>query len=254
MEIYYSIVAFIFGIVLGSFYNVVGYRLPRNQSLIKPASHCTNCNHRLGASELVPIFSYIFQGGKCKNCKAKISPFYMTFELLTGILFMLSYIVFGPTIDFIISIIFVSMAIIVIISDYQTMIIPDEVLIFSGILIFICQFIDGGLNLIVNSLINGMISFIIMLLIKLFGDYLFKKESMGGGDIKLMFIFGMIFGWKMAIISIFLASFIALPISLILYFKNKGNIIPFGPFLCISGLIILLDKIDFTFIVNLLTK
>lgn len=254
MEIYYSIVTFIFGTVLGSFYNVVGYRLPRNQSLINPASHCTNCNHRLGASELVPIFSYIFQGGKCKNCKAKISPFYMIFELLSGILFMLSYIIFGPTIDFIISIIFVSMAIIVIISDYQTMIIPDEVLIFSLISILICQFISGGLDLIIISLTNGIISFGIMFLIKIFGDYLFKKESMGGGDIKLMFIFGMVFGWQMSIISIFLASFIALPISLILYFKNKGNIIPFGPFLCISGFIILFGKIDLNLIINLLTK
>jgi leader peptidase (prepilin peptidase) / N-methyltransferase len=178
----------------------------------------------------------------------------MTFELLTGILFMLSYIIFGFSIDFIISIIFVSMAIIIIISDYQTMIIPDEVLIFSGISILICQFISGGLNLIINSLISGIISFGIMLLIKMFGDYLFKKESMGGGDIKLMFIFGLVFGWQMSIISIFLASFIALPISLILYFKNKGNIIPFGPFLCISGLIILLGKIDFNLILNLLTK
>ena len=254
MEIYYSIVAFIFGTVLGSFYNVVGYRLPRNQSLIKPASHCTNCNHRLGASELVPIFSYVFQGGRCKNCKANISPFYMIFELLTGILFTLSYIVFGPTYNFIIAIIFVSMAVIIIISDYQTMIIPDEVLIVSGILIFICQFLSGGTSLIIQSLSGGIISFSIMLLIKMFGDYLFKKESMGGGDIKLMFIFGMVLGWKMAIASIFLASFIALPVSLILYFRKKENIIPFGPFLCISALILLLAKIDFNTLINLLTK
>lgn len=254
MEIYYSIMAFIFGTVLGSFYNVVGYRLPRNQSLIKPASHCTNCNHRLGASELVPIFSYIFQGGRCKNCKANISPFYMTFELLTGILFMLSYIIFGPTYEFIIAIIFVSMAIIIIISDYQTMIIPDEVLIVSGILILICQFLSGGISLVIKSLSGGIIAFSIMILIKMFGDYLFKKESMGGGDIKLMFIFGMVLGWQMSIISIFLASFIALPISLILYLIKKENIIPFGPFLCISALIILLSKIDFNFIINLLTK
>ena len=93
-----------------------------------------------------------------------------------------------------------------------------------------------------------------MLLIKMFGDYLFKKESMGGGDIKLMFIFGMVLRWKMSIVSILLASFIALPVSLILYFRKKENIIPFGPFLCISALILLLAKIDFNTILNLLTK
>jgi len=254
MTVYYAVVSFIFGAVLGSFYNVVGYRLPRNQSLIKPSSHCTNCNHKLGASELVPIFSYIFLGGKCKNCKTKISPFYMTFELLTGILFAIASIVFGQSFEFLIAITFISMAIIIIISDYQTMIIPDEVLIFCGVLILLFQFLSGGLSLIIHSLANGIIAFCVMFLIKLFGDYLFKKESMGGGDIKLMFIFGMLLGWQTTIISIFLASFIALPISLVLYLRKKGNIIPFGPFLCISALILLLGKIDFNTVINLLTK
>jgi len=254
MTVYYAVVSFIFGAVLGSFYNVVGYRLPRNQSLIKPSSHCTNCNHKLGASELVPILSYVFLGGRCKNCKANISPFYMTFELLTGILFAVASILFGQSYEFLIAITFISMAIIIIISDYQTMIIPDEVLIFCGILILIFQFLSGGLSLVVHSLANGVIAFSIMLLIKLFGDYLFKKESMGGGDIKLMFVFGMILGWETTIISIFLASFIALPISLVLYLRKKENIIPFGPFLCISALILLLSKIDFNTIINLLTK
>ena len=75
MFIYYLIVTFIFGTVLGSFYNVVGYRLPKNESLIKPSSHCPKCNHKLGPSELIPILSYIIQRGKCKNCKQKISLF-----------------------------------------------------------------------------------------------------------------------------------------------------------------------------------
>lgn len=253
MTLYYTIVSFIFGTVLGSFYNVVGYRLPREQSLITPSSHCPKCNHKLGASELVPIFSYLFQGRKCKNCKEPISAFYMTFELLTGILFAFAYLIFGLSIEFVIALIFISMSIIIIISDYQTMIIPDEVLIVGGILITICQFMQGT-DVIVNSLANGVIAFAIMLLIKLFGDFIFKKESMGGGDIKLMFIFGMLLGWKMSIMSIFLASFIALPISLILMLKKKEHIIPFGPFLSISGLIILLTQTDFDVIINLLIK
>ena len=76
MELYYTIVSFFFGIVLGSFYNVVGYRLPRGESLIYPSSHCTNCNHKLGILDLFPIFSYLFLGGKCRYCKEKISLFY----------------------------------------------------------------------------------------------------------------------------------------------------------------------------------
>lgn len=253
MELYYSVVLFIFGAVLGSFYNVVGYRLPKGESLITPSSHCTKCNHKLGASELVPIFSYLFQMGKCKNCGVKISPFYMFFELTTAILFSLSYLCFGFSVELFIALVFVSMSIIIIISDYQTMIIPDEVLIVSIILLLIGIFIKGGLSLLVSSVLSGLIAFTIMFSLKLFGDFLFKKESMGGGDIKLMFIFGLVLGWKMTIISIFLASFIGLPISLIVLFTKKDNVIPFGPFLTISALIILLTGLNFDTVIQYFT-
>ena len=76
METYYLFVFFIFGLVFGSFFNVVGYRLPLKMSLIKPASHCPQCDHKLTALELIPVFSYLFQGGKCKNCGKKIPIFY----------------------------------------------------------------------------------------------------------------------------------------------------------------------------------
>lgn len=251
MVIYYTFVIFLFGICLGSFYNVVGYRLPKEESLVYPPSHCTKCNHRLGASELVPIFSYLFLGGKCKCCGDNISLFYPIFELLTGALFVICYWIFGLNIDFIIAITFISTLLIVIISDYQTMIIPDELLIFSSIVLIIEIFIKSGLKVTLLSTGEGIISFMIMLLIKKIGDFLFKKESMGGGDIKLMFLFGLVFGPYMSIISIFIASFIALPVSIITLYKKKEHIIPFGPFLSISAIIIILTKIDFNFIIHL---
>ena len=254
MVIYYSIVVFIFGIVFGSFYNVVAYRLPKGESLIKPASHCTKCNHQLGASELVPIFSYLFLKGKCKNCHDKISPFYTIFELITGILFLISYLIFGFSIEFYIAIIFSSMAVIVFISDYQTMIISDEVLITTIVLLLICFWIKGGVPLVKDALLNGLIAFGSMFLIKILGDFLFKKESMGGGDIKLMFIFGFLLGYELAIISIFIAAFIALPVSLIILFRKKSNIIPFGPFLCISALLLYFSQLNIDDLVNYLIK
>lgn len=254
MVLYYSIVVFVFGIMFGSFYNVVAYRLPKGESLIKPASHCTKCNHRLGASELVPIFSYIFQKGKCKNCGEKISPFYMIFEFITGLLFLLSYLIFGFTIDFYIALVFSSMAVIVTISDYQTMIIPDEVLIATSILLVICNFIKGGIGLVGTSLLSGIIAFGLLFLLKLFGDFVFKKESMGGGDIKLLFVFGLVLGYELSIISIFLAAFICLPFSLIILYIKKTNIVPFGPFLCIGALILYFSRIDFNTLINSLIK
>ena len=254
MDIYYSIVTFIFGAVLGSFYNVVGYRIPKGESLIKPSSHCTKCNHKLGASELVPIFSWIFLGEKCKNCGQKISSFYPIFEFLTGFLFSLSYYIFGFSIDFWISITFISMLLIIIISDYQTMIIPDEVLIPSGILILIELWIkEGNFISMTSHIFDGIVSFLIMLALKKLGDYLFRKESMGGGDLKLMVLLGFVLGWKMSIITIFLASFIGLPISLIILYKNKTDIIPFGPFLSVSAIILYLTQIQFDQIINFFT-
>ena len=251
MRIYYMIVTFIFGTVLGSFYNVVGYRLPKGESLISPPSHCPKCNHRLGASELVPIFSYLFQKGKCKNCKSKISLFYPIFEFTSGLLFMISYLIYDFHIEFFIAITFISMLLIVIISDYQTMIIPDEVLIFFSLLLIIELFIKNGFNVYINVL-NGLIAFGIMFLLKLFGNFLFKKESMGDGDIKLMFTFGLVLGWPLSIITIFLASFIGLPISLYVLYKNKTNIIPFGPFLSVAAIIMLLSQLNIDNLINLL--
>ena len=253
MYLYFIIVFFIIGIVFGSFYNVVGYRVPKGESIVYPPSHCTKCNHKLGMLELIPIFSYIFLGGKCKNCKSKISCFYPIFEFASGALFSLSYIVFGISLECLLSIVFISMLLIIIISDYQTMIIPDSVLIIFGIFILIIKYFIIGYPGILYALVDGIIAFIFMLLLKLFGDFLFKKESMGGGDIKLLGIVGIVLGYPMAIISVFFAAIIGLPISIIMLKKNTSHEIPFGPFLAISAIIILLCRLNIDTIIKLLT-
>lgn len=250
---YLALIFFILGTIFGSFYNVVGYRLPRGKSLISPRSHCPNCNHFLTPIELIPILSFLFQKGKCKKCKQKISWFYTIFEFLTGLLFALAYLVFGLSIELIIALLFISMSIIIIISDYQTFIIPDEVLIFFTITISFCIYINTSLKYLGTFILNGLIAFTIMFLIKKLGDFIFKKESMGGGDIKLMFIFGLTLGYTNAILSIFIGSIIGLPISLIILKKKNTNIIPFGPFLCSGALILLLTKFDFNSLINILS-
>lgn len=249
MVVYYSICFFIFGLIFGSFYNVVGYRLPKKESLVYPSSHCTICNHKLGVLELIPVFSFLFQGGKCKHCKAKISWYYTVFELITGFLFLFSYLRFGFSFSCFMALVLSSILVIIIISDYKYYIIPDELIIVGVVLIGISQFLIGGgnfnnfqlkdafLNLLI-SLGNGFGSFLLMYAIKLFGDFLFKKESMGGGDIKLMFVIGMTLGFPMSIISIFVASIIGLPIALILLKMKSTHEIPFGPFLSVATLLL----------------
>lgn len=254
MVAYYACVMFIFGACFGSFYNVVGYRLPRNMSIIRPNSHCTTCNHELNVIDLFPILSYIFLKGKCRYCKAKVGLFYPIFEFLTGLLFMLSYLKFGFSYELIIALIFISMSLIVMLSDFSTMIIPDEVLITTSLLVIVVDFIFLGFQPTIYAIVNGMIAFLCMYLLKLLGDFLFKKESMGGGDIKMMFVFGLVLGWPTAILSIFFSSFIALPASFVLMAKNDAHEIPFGPFLVIAAMILLLSGIDMNFILDIMTK
>lgn len=250
METLYITIFFIFGTVMGSFYNVVGYRLPNRMSLIKPDSHCPNCNHRLGPMELIPIISYIIQLGKCKNCHKKIALFYPIFELVTGLMFVVSYIVFGFNFELIVALIFVSTLLIVMISDIKYMIIPDELLIFSGVILFILRIVMG--QNIVLILLNILIPFAFLFLIKLMGDFIFKKESLGGGDIKLMIIFGLVMGYPSTIIVLMLASFIAFPVAIIVLFTKKTNTIPFGPFLSIAALLLYYFSITFDSVMNIL--
>ena len=255
-EVFISIMIFIFGLVFGSFFNVVGYRIPNNMSIIFPESHCPNCNHKLKFYELIPVLSYVFLKGKCKKCKKRISIFYPFFELLTGILFLLSYLVFGFNIKFFISITFISILIIISISDIKYYIIPDEVLI-TGFILLLIEFIInmlinklGIFNGLIKPILNGLGSFAILYLFKTLGDFMFKKESLGGGDIKLMFIIGLVLGFDMSLVTLFLSSFIALPLSVISLIKNDNNILPFGPYLSISAVILLLTQINIVDILN----
>lgn len=260
VELLTKIMIFIIGLVFGSFFNVVGYRVPNGMSIVYPPSNCPNCKHRLKFYELIPVFSYLFLFGKCLNCKKKISITYPFFELLTGVLFLLCYCTFGINIKFIIAITFVSILIIITISDIRYYIIPDEVLIIGAVLIIaellINKFVNN-LNIVSSVLLpilNGLGSFAILYLFKVFGDLVFKKESLGGGDIKLLFIIGLVLGFDMSIVTIFIASFIALPLSIISLIKDNNNILPFGPYLSISSVLILLTDLNLNNILQFFIK
>lgn len=250
MEKLYLIIFFIFGSVMGSFYHVIATRLSKGLSIISPPSHCEKCNHKLKWYELIPILSYIIQGGKCRECKEKLSMSYLLIEVCTGILFAVCFHVFDFTWDLLIAIIFVSSLIIIIISDIEYMIILDEVLIFSVFTIIIIDIIDVGLYGAAEKVLAGIGAFITMIIIKKMGDVMFKQESLGGGDIKLMFLVGLVIGYPMAVCNIFLATFIAFPIALYLLIRKKDNIIPFGPFLSMGAIILYVWGLTFTEVIN----
>lgn len=242
----------ILGMILGSFYNVVGYRLPKGESIIYPPSHCPKCNHKLEPWELIPVVSFILQKGKCTNCKEPIAWYYPIFELACGILFVLAYLSFGLTLELIIVLTFISMLIIIMVSDYYYMIISDEVLVFFGLAIIIENIIINGISTLPKMLLNGIVAFGVMFLLKKIGDLIFKQESMGGGDIKLLGIFGIMLGWPNALISIIFGSFIGLPISLIAVNMKKTHVVPFGPFLAMGAIVVLLTHFDLSLLIKML--
>lgn len=254
MEIFYKIMFFIIGAVMGSFFHVVATRLSNDESIIKPGSHCPKCNHYLKWYENIPIISYLLLGGKCSKCKSKIPLSYIVVEIVTGLLYAACYHSFKFSFDLIVALTFVSTLVTVIVSDIEYMIILDEVLIFSTLLLAILYIFGKGLEVAAYHIYSGVGAFLAMYAIKWIGDKAFKKESLGGGDIKLMFLFGMVLGLPMSICTIFLATFIAFPVALIILFSDKENIIPFGPFLSMAAILIMVSKIQLTDLLELIIK
>ena len=245
---------FIIGIIFGSFYNVVGMRLPNEESIVKPGSHCPKCGHMLSWYENIPLISYIILGGSCKKCKQPISSTYFLMELLSGALFALCYKVFGLNVNLFLALIIVSLVIIIFVSDSKYMIINDSPLVVASILVFFIKWYDGGIVNALYSVLYGLAIFVFAYILRLFGYLAFKQEALGGGDIKLSFVAGMFLGIDLGIVYIVLASFLALPYAIYVTFKNKDKMLPFGPFLVSSLLIVFLNSVMFRSFLNYLFK
>ncbi len=234
MHFFYLIIFFVLGLFMGSFYTVVGIRAAKRENFVTGHSHCDTCGHTLSLLDMVPVFSYLFLRGRCRYCKAKIVPLSTWMEIFTGILFALSYYVFGLSYELLIALGIVSMLVILSVSDISYMIIPDELLIlFAGYFLIVITLQSGVIQALI-AILSGFVLFSVMYLVMLFGNFIFKKETLGGGDIKMMFVFGLILSPLVGVISIFLGSLLALPISMVLLMRKHQHLIPFGPFLLIS--------------------
>ncbi len=238
VDIYIITLLFVLGLVMGSFYTVVGTRLPKNESIVKPRSHCDKCKHVLKWYELIPVISYVLQRGRCRNCNTKLSLEYPLIELLNGFLFSLSYALYGFSYEMIVFLIISSLMILIFVSDFKYMIILDEPLIIASILILILKLYFFGFNTFTRSIFSGLIMFIIMMLIKILGDKVFKRESLGGGDIKLVTFFGFVFAVRLSLASIVLGSFFAFPYAIYISLGKKEREVPFGPFLIMAFVIV----------------
>lgn len=250
MNTIYLIIFFILGLFFGSFYTVIGLRLPRHENFITNRSYCDTCHHELSFLDMIPILSFLFLRGRCRYCKAKIQDLSTFMELFTGVLFALSYYVFGFSFQLWIALGIVSMLIIISVSDVRYFIIPDEVLIFfSGyFLIVIVLFTDVMTALF--SILSGLALFVVMYGIMLLGNFIFKKETLGGGDIKMMFVFGLVLHPLLGLFAIFLGSLLALPVSLFILWKKNQRLVPFGPFLLIALTFLYFTRIDIQMVID----
>jgi len=226
-------IIFILGVLIGSFLNVVIYRVPKNKSIIYPASSCPVCNTKIKPWHNIPIISWILLKGKCAYCSAPISIRYPIIEVLSGILAVLIYIKLQH-IDIFLVINFAVFATLLALSvidlDYKA--VPDSLNLLALTLSFF-----SSIN-IIDNFTNALILMGGMSLIRFYVSYFIKQEAMGEGDIIVAGTMGALLGIKLSLLAIFIASFIALIPSLYNRIKNQDLELPFIPFLALGTFIV----------------
>ena len=235
-------IIFILGLIIGSFSNVCIYRIPKNESIVFPASHCPNCHTPIKAIDNVPILSSLLLKGKCRKCGEKISIRYPVVEFLTGAIYLLIFLIYGRSYQTLIYALLSSALIIISFIDLDVQIIPDEISLPGIVIGLALSFIVPYISYL-NSLLGIIAGGGIIFLIALAGLAIFKKEAMGGGDVKLSAMIGAFIGWKYIIVSLFIGFFIgaiAGILLILLKIRNRDDLVPFGPFIVLGSFITLL--------------
>jgi len=236
--------AFALGSVVGSFLNVCIYRMPRGESIILPWSHCTNCYRPIPWYDNIPFISYIILKGRCRFCMAKISFRYFIVEGLTAITFVLLLWRFRFSLDYLIYAAFLSALIIISFIDLEYKIIPDE-LSLAGIIIGLVlsglypalQSTASWKIAMLDSFFGILVGGASIFLLGVVGSTIFKKEAMGGGDIKLLAFIGAFLGWKLTLLTFFAAPVFGSVVGIPLKFIKKQDTISYGPFLSLAAFV-----------------
>jgi len=237
-----ALIILIYGLLIGSFLNVLIYRLPREESIAFPGSHCTSCNHKLAWYDNIPVFSYLTLGGKCRYCKDKISIQYPFVESLNAFVYLIIYLFFGFSLDLIFYSLIASVLLAIGGIDLKEQLIPDSlvisILIISVIHKSLLYFISDIPFEIIGSILGLILAGGLFLLI-----VILSKGGMGGGDVTLIGALGFVLGVRDIFITIFLSFILGSIISLFLLgfkIKTRKDPIPFGPFIILAFFITLL--------------
>lgn len=229
-KIYILFLIFVFGTIFGSFCNAWGWRIAHHENIAKGRSHCATCGHELSAKDLVPVFSYIFLKGRCRYCGEKISPRYLIAELISGTYFVTVFLAHDFTLCTIRLLILGCVLLVSSLVDLEIMEIPDGLMIFAAVLSLLRLLEGTG----IISLLCGLIPAVVLLIVVLIMDKVMKRETMGGGDIKLMAVLGLQFGAAGAVF-IIIASCVFGLINALITKTGKGKEFPFGPMLSLAA-------------------
>ena len=233
---------FFTGAIVGRFFNVCIYRMPRDLSIVLPRSFCPHCKKMIPWYENIPLVSYLLLRGRSFRCRQPIAIRYFLVELATAFIAWFLWRRYGLSAEFVTSVIFFAMIIVVTMTDFETGLIPDQIT-FTGMILGLALSVTGHGHFaqahwyqkLLASGVGLLVGGGILILTGWFGKLVFRKDSMGGGDVKLLAMIGAFVGaWKVGLI-FFLAPFPAFPLALWQRFVNKEETIPFGPFLALGG-------------------
>lgn len=239
-----EITIFILGLIVGSFLNVCIYRMPRKESIIIPRSHCLSCGKTIPWYDNIPLLSFVFLMARCRFCKARISFTYFAVELLTALFFLSLFVTFGFSAKFIIYAVLICGLNVASVIDLRIQEIPDEITL-PGIILGLTaafaypELLSQGSRLsgLLNSFFGALVGSGLIYLMGILGRAFFKKEAMGGGDVKLMAMLGAFLGWRLITLTFFLAPFSGSVVGIISKIKNKSDIIPYGPHLSLAAIV-----------------
>ena len=233
MPVILLVYVFLVGACVGSFLNVCAYRWPANESVVRPPSRCPHCGTRLGWRDNIPIFGWIFLRGKCRYCHAPVSVQYPLVELATALLWLGSLLRFGVSFRALGSAVFFTILLGIALSDARTYIIPDEFTLGGTVLGIAFSFAPGAIGW-KRSLLGAGLGFGLLWLVAVLGKMAFRREAMGGGDIKMMAMVGAFLGPAGVLLTVFLGALfgtvVFTPISL-----KTGKLVPFGIFLALGA-------------------
>lgn len=235
-----TLIAFVIGSIVGSFYNVCIYRLPNDLDVVSKSSFCTSCKYKIPFYLNIPIVSYILNFGKCKNCKNKISISYLVVEVLTASLFVYAYMLYGISFNSLAFIIFYSGLLIIFFTDFKYYLILDKITIplsIVGLVFTFFNFNPFDVD-ILSSLMGGAVGYLVIYIIRFLFFKIRKVEGMGLGDAKLFLMIGIWLGIKSIYLILASSALVgAIVGSLIIYFykKDKDFQIPYGCFIVIAS-------------------